>query len=189
MRRLVRPLGLAVMLLVAFVAGRADAQPYPNAKTGGNYMHNFYFAPAASSTPWWPSWSPDGKRIAFAMDGSIWTVEVGSGVARELVYSPKEYLSMPEYSPDGKYLAYTADDDAKSINLRLLNLATGQSVDLTTGPHVNHEPAWSADGRRLAYVSTAPNGYFNVYVMDVVDGKPGKPVQITTDNSFGRDRL
>ena len=47
MRRLVRPLGLAVMLLVAFVAGRADAQPYPNAKTGGNYMHNFYFAPAA----------------------------------------------------------------------------------------------------------------------------------------------
>lgn len=189
MRRLVRPLGLAVMLLVACVAGRADAQPYPNAKTGGNYMHNFYFAPAASSTPWWPSWSPDGKRIAFAMDGSIWTVEVGSGVARELIYSPKEYLSMPEYSPDGKYLAYTADDDAKSINLRLLNLATGQSVDLTTGPHVNHEPAWSADGRRLAYVSTAPNGYFNVYVMDVVDGKPGKPVQITTDNSFGRDRL
>ncbi len=188
MRRLVRQLGCVVVLLVAGL-GSAGAQVYPNAKTGGNYMHNYYFAPAASSTPWWPSWAPDGKRIAFAMDGSIWTIEVGSTVARELVFSAREYLSMPEYSPDGKWLAYTADDDAKSINLRLLNVATGQSTDLTTGSFVNHEPAWSPDGRRLAYVSTAPNGYFNVFVMDVVDGKPGKSVQITTDNSFGRDRL
>jgi TolB protein len=174
---------------VSVVSGRADAQVYPNAKTGGNYMHNYYFAPAASSTPWWPSWSPDGKRIAFAMDGSIWTIDVGTNVAKEIAYSPREYLSMPEFSPDGRWLAYTADDDAKSINLRLLNVATGQSVDLTTGPHVSHEPAWSPDGRRLAYVSTAPNGYFNVFVMDIVDGKPGKSMQVTTDNSFGRDRL
>jgi TolB protein len=185
-----RRLSLLVVLTAALViALPAHAQVYPNAKTGGNYMHNYYFAPAASSTPWWPSWSPDGKRIAFAMDGSIWTIEIGSTVAKELVFSPREYLSMPEFSPDGKWLAYTADDDAKSINLRLLNLATGASTNLTTGPHVNHEPAWSPDGKRLAYVSTAPNGYFNVYVIDLVDGTPGKPVQITTDNSFGRDRL
>ncbi len=189
MKTLARLLGFVIMLLTALAAGPAEAQVYPNAKTGGNYMHNYYFAPAASSTPWWPSWAPDGKRIAFAMDGSIWTVDVGGTVAKEIVYSPREYLSMPEYSPDGKWLAYTADDDAKSINLRLLNIATGASVDLTTGPHVNHEPAWSPDGKRLAYVSTAPNGYFNVFVMDIVDGKPGKSVQITTDNSFGRDRL
>lgn len=189
MTPLVRLSGLAVALLFALGAGRAGAQVYPNAKTGGNYMHNYYFAPAASSTPWWPSWAPDGQRLAFAMDGSIWTIDVGGSVARELVYSPREYLSMPEFSPDGKWLAYTADDDGRSINLRLLDVATGRSVDLTTGPHVNHEPAWSPDGRRLAYVSTQPNGYFNVFVMDIANGIPGRSIQITTDHTFGRDRL
>ncbi|MEP7116318.1 MAG: CehA/McbA family metallohydrolase [Acidobacteriota bacterium] len=186
----VRRFATIVALFAALASVRiASAQVYPSAKTGGNYMHNYYFAPAASSTPWWPSWSPDGTRIAFAMDGSIWSIELGGNVAKELVFSPRDYLSMPEYSPDGKWLAYTADDDGKSINLRLLNLATGATSELTSGPHINHEPAWSPDGKRLAYVSTAPNGYFNVYVMEITDGKAGKTIQITTDNSFGRDRL
>lgn len=190
MSSVARRLAPAVVLIAALAGARAlDAQVYPNARTGGNYMHNYYFAPAASSTPWWPSWAPDGTRIAFAMSGSIWTIDVPGTVAKELVYSPREYLSSPEYSPDGKWLAYTADDDGKSINLRLLNLASGASADLTTGAFVNHEPAWAPDGQRLAYVSTAPNGYFNVYVMEIVDGKPGRATQITTDNTFGRDRL
>ncbi len=38
---------------------------YPNAKTGSNYMYNFSLPPAGTSTPWWPSWSPDGKSLAF----------------------------------------------------------------------------------------------------------------------------
>ena len=179
------------VLAVVSLAGAsvADAQVYTAAKTGGNYMHNYYLPPAASSTPWWPSWSPDGKRIAFAMDGSIWTIEVGGNVARELVFSAREYLSSPEYSPDGRWLAYTADDDGKSINLRVVNLATGASTNLTTGTQVNVEPAWSPDGKRLAYVSTAPNGYFNVFVMEVTDGKAGAITQVTTDNDFGRERL
>ena len=185
-----RRLSVWFVLVAALAVARvSSAQVYPTAKTGGNYMYNYYFAPAASSTPWWPSWAPDGKRIAFAMDGSIWTIEVGSTVAKELVFSPREYLASPEFSPDGRWLAYTVDDDAKSINLRLLNLATGASTDLTTGSQVNHEPAWSPDGKRLAYVSTAPNGYFNVHVMEIADGKAGRITPITTDNDFGRERL
>jgi len=34
---------------------------YPAARHGGNYMHNYYFPPAPSSTPWAPTWSPDGE--------------------------------------------------------------------------------------------------------------------------------
>ena len=90
---------LAMLTLVLILP--ANAQVYPNARTGGNYMHNFYFPPAGSSTPWWPSWSPEGEWIAFAMDGSIWRVRPGESTAYEVAYSDK-YLSSPEWSPDGK---------------------------------------------------------------------------------------
>src|SRR5688572_7257383 len=48
---------------------------YPAARQGGNYMHNYYFPPAPSSTPWAPAWSPDGKTLAVAISGSIWTID------------------------------------------------------------------------------------------------------------------
>ena len=55
-----------VLLLVVDVAAQG-ARTYRPARQGGNYMHNYYFAPAPSSTPWAPAWSPDGRTIAIAM--------------------------------------------------------------------------------------------------------------------------
>jgi TolB protein len=183
---------LTILLLLAALAATVHAQNYPNARSGGNYMHNYYLPPAGSSSPWWPTWSPDGEWLAFAMHGSLWRMRVtdgrSDGVAEELVHAA-EYLSSPEWSPDGRYIAYTADAAGASINLRLLTIERGESVALTTGDHVNVEPAWSPDGRRLAYVSTAPNGYFNVFVMEIENGRPGRVTPITTDHRFGRDRL
>ena len=101
-------------LLIATIAVPARSQPYPNARTGDNYMHNYLLPPAASSSPWWPTWAPDGRSIAFAMDGALWRMQVaggrGDGAAEEILQE-KEYLSSPEWSPDGRFLAYTADDE------------------------------------------------------------------------------
>ncbi len=87
---------------------------YPSAKHGGNYMHNFYFPQAPSSTPWAPSWSPDGRWIAVAMSGSIWRVDPKTGVAEELTCNEK-YHSSPDWSPDGQWIVYTADDGGQTI--------------------------------------------------------------------------
>lgn len=188
-----RFLGILFVAIGGFVAASSAIAAYPSAQTGGVYMFNYYLPPAGSSTPWWPSWSPDGLWLAFAMDGTLWRMRVNDygnvdGVAEELVREPW-YLSSPEWSPDGRYLAYTADDDGRSINLRLLDLTTGKTIALTTGDDVNVEPAWSPDSRRLAYVSTAPTGYFNIRVAEVEDGRLGTTTQVTTDCGFGRNRL
>src|SRR5688572_32618037 len=114
---------------ISLVVAAVHAQNYPAARTGGNYMHNYYLPPAGSSTPWWPTWSPDGQWLAFAMHGSLWRMRVtrgtSDGVAEEIAPC-EEYLSSPEWSPDGRYLASTADNGGRSINLRLLDLQTRQ---------------------------------------------------------------
>ena len=106
------------------------ARTYPTARTGGNYMHNYYLPPAPSSTPWAPAWSPDGNWIAVAMSGSIWKVDPASGVAHELTYDGK-YHSMPDWSPDGKWIVYTADDGGTTIQLAIVNVVSGETRTLT----------------------------------------------------------
>jgi TolB protein len=180
---------VVVGLLSLATAGRAQKSPYRVAKHGGNYMFNYYIPPAPSTTPWAPAWSPHGKWIAVALYGSIWKVDAVTGLAIELTSSSK-YHSSPAISPDGDWLVYTADDDAASIQLEILNLQSGQTHALTTDAHVYLDPTFSPDGTCLAYVSTEPNGYFNVYVRPISRGNwNGPPLAVTEDHSFGADRL
>ena len=94
---------VAAILALAFPALSAAQErfgDYPAARAGGNYMHNYYLPPAVNSSPWAPAWAPDGESVAVSMHGSIWSVDVDSGLAIELVSGPK-YYSSPTYSPDG----------------------------------------------------------------------------------------
>src|SRR5215472_77081 len=124
-----------IALALAFVfAARAQQNgyplEYPAATQGANYMHNYYVPPAPSSTPWAPAWSPDGKWIAVAMQGSIWRVDPANGAATELTYN-RRYHSSPAFSPDGKWVVYTADEGLKNIELEILNVSTGEWSALT----------------------------------------------------------
>ena len=169
--------------------GDPRGRMYPSARSGGNYMHNYYFPMAPSSSPWYPAWTPDGKHITVSMAGSIWNVDPTTGIADELAYGPK-YLSSPAWSPDGKWLVYTADDDGKTIQLEMLDASTGATQALTSDTFIYTDPVFSPDGTRLAYVSTQPNGFFNVFVRPIRNGRwAGDAVQITTDNRYARNRL
>ena len=193
LRRYCSSVGIATALLVTAASFPLSAQVleggYPAARMGGNYMHNFYFPPAPSSTPWSPTWAPDGEHVTVAMQGSIWNIEISSGLAIELVSGPK-YYSSPNYSPDGRWLVYTADDHARSIQLEVLNVQTGEKRSLTDDAQIYTDPRFSPDGSRIAYVSTQPAGYFNVYIRDFSNGAwSGEAAAVTSDNNYGANRL
>jgi len=178
------------LVAVAAAGVLAQAGRYPASRHGGNYMHNFYFPPSPSSTPWAPSWAPDGASIAVAMSGSIWRVDPDTGVADELTYSPDAYHSSPDWSPDGRWVVYTADYDGTRVQLELLEVETGETRALTDDAHVYSDPTFSPSGDRISYVSTRPNGYFNVSVRPVDEGRwAGDEMPLTTDNTFGSNRL
>src|SRR3979411_2083569 len=61
-----------------------------------------------------PTWSPDGKSIAFISNMSgrnnIWTVPADGGWPMQLTISDQRQSS-PAWSPDGKWIAYQSDYD------------------------------------------------------------------------------
>ncbi|MDG2117371.1 MAG: CehA/McbA family metallohydrolase [Gammaproteobacteria bacterium] len=172
-----------------FATADVTAQAYPSARSGGNYMHAFYLPPAPSATPWAPAWAPDGQSVAVSMQGSIWEVEVETGVALQLT-SGRGYHSSPNFSPDGRWLVYTADFDNKRIQLEVMNIETGEVFRLTDDDQIYLDPVFSPDGKQIAYVSTQPSGYFNIYIRNFFDGSwVAPPVGVTSDNDFGRSRL
>ena len=177
------------LLFNSFVlAAVAQIPPaFPAAKTGGNYLRNYYLPPP-SSTPFYPAWSPTGEELAFSMHGSLWKITLGENVAYELTAGPT-YDSSPDWSPDGRWIVYTAEEDTRNINLMLLDVETGEARPLTNGSHLNLDPRWSPDGTRIAYVSTSPNGWFNIFILPIENGQAGEPIQVTQDHPYHTRRL
>jgi TolB protein len=122
------------------------------------------------------------------MGGSIWKVDRTTGVAYELTNVP-QYHASPMWSADGHWIIYTADEGGDTIQLEILNAESGQTHALTNDAFVYTDPVFSPDDTRIAYVSTIPNGYLNVYGRPIKDGSwSGSPIAVTsaTDDSGNR---
>jgi len=103
-----------------------------------------------------PSWSPDGKRIAFQgyRDGTwrIWTVTPDGGDLKALTSGPFDDRE-PTWSPDGRKIAFSSDRNG-NYDVWVLDVASGKADQVTRNDGNDFQPAWSVDGRELAFVST-----------------------------------
>ncbi|MEO7963275.1 MAG: hypothetical protein ABIT38_05125, partial [Gemmatimonadaceae bacterium] len=128
--------------------------------------HPYYFRelylPQLTTGPSAVSWSPDGKSLIYSMRGSLWRQSVDSEDAVQLTDGPG-YDYQPDWSPDGRWVVYTSYSGS-AITLRLLDVTSKSSRALIDDGTVNVEPRWSPDGSRIAWVSTAFEGRFHVFV-------------------------
>jgi dipeptidyl aminopeptidase/acylaminoacyl peptidase len=103
-----------------------------------------------------PTWSPDGKSIAFISNMSggnnIWLVPAEGGWPVQLTVSDQRQTA-PAWSPDGKWIAYQSDYDGDELwDIFLVSPKTGKVVNLTNTREIAElNPTWSPDGRYLAY--------------------------------------
>ena len=101
-----------------------------------------------------PSWSPDGKFVAFSRDGDIYITSSSGEILRRLTRSPAIDIS-PTWSPDGKKIAFVSDR-AGTPNIYVISSGGGRPVRITSGGY-NTDPVWSpnASVNRIAFVKVS----------------------------------
>jgi len=96
---------------------------------------------------WYPSWSPDGKQIAFAADrkGDVvnWDIYVmaANGANQQNLTENRVYDSSPSWSPDGKRIAFFSFRD-ENTEIYVMDADGGNPQNLTNNPHGDASPAW-----------------------------------------------
>ncbi|MGJ8670422.1 MAG: Tol-Pal system beta propeller repeat protein TolB [Oceanococcus sp.] len=125
-----------------------------------------------------PTWSPDGRQMAFvAFDqgqSSVYLQTIATGVVRKLT-NYRGINGAPSFSPDGRQLAITLSHEGNP-EIYVLNLADNATRRITTDPAIDTEPAFSPDGKHLVFTSDRA-GRPQIYRIDL-NGQQ-KPKRIT----------
>ena len=119
-----------------------------------------------------PTFSPDGKKIAFVSDkdgaARIYTISsetTGKRPAAQLLTKKSRESSCPSWSPDGTKLAYSAKTEGVR-QIWTYTFATGEEKQLTYGPGNKENPCWASDSLHIVFNST-DNTSSDLYVANL----------------------
>lgn len=126
------------------------------------------------------SWSPDGRWIAYASSGSIWSVPASGGAPRRLTRSlpgegdPRTSGDRaPQWSPDGRWILY--ETGRRGHDSLMVVSANGAANNLLTESSADESSAtWSPDGSKISYTERSPqhfSGKLNVISIDRQNGQ------------------
>jgi dipeptidyl aminopeptidase/acylaminoacyl peptidase len=148
------------------VASKPDAQVEPRSLT----IEKLYMTRQVGR----PTWSPDGKSIAFISNMSgrnnLWLVPAEGGWPVQLTVSDQRQTA-PAWSPDRKWIAYQSDYDGdEQWDIFLVSPKTGKVVNLTQTREIAElNPTWSPDGRYLAYeVKPKTSAAYEIDIYDML---------------------
>jgi dipeptidyl aminopeptidase/acylaminoacyl peptidase len=104
-----------------------------------------------------PALSPNGKTVAFARDGQIYSYRVSKTPADSIERGQKALVRLwgrnaqPRWSPDGSKLAFTTVRDNHSY-VAVYDVKKRHVDYMAPGVDFDASPSWSADGKRIAFI-------------------------------------
>jgi Tol biopolymer transport system component/predicted Ser/Thr protein kinase len=167
----ISPDGTRIVLSASAVSnGPTDLWIYDTARQS---MNQLTFSAASDQDP---IWSPDGQWVAFASaaaPGAVPNVHVrradGTGETIHLIRSPTAQLAH-SWHPSGRFLAISevtekgTDILVAEIEITPTSIRASAPTPLVESPSTETEPAFSPDGRWLAYQSNVTGQSFEIYV-------------------------
>lgn len=123
-----------------------------------------------------PTWSADGRRIAFSSNTAggafeLYVTGAEGGTITRLTTNAAED-DAPAWSPDGRRIAFESDRDGNS-EIHVMNADGSGVIRLTADIREDRAPAWSPDGTRIAFARSG-----DIWSMSP-DG--GSPTPLTAD--------
>src|SRR6267378_3164829 len=139
-----------------------------------------------------PTWSPDGKQIAFSAQvggvTDLFVYDLDSGELRRLTNDAYADLE-PAWSPDGSLIAFVTDRFTTSLDdlsygdyqLAVIDPRGGGQIrqlpHLPKSKHIN--PQWSPDGKSLYFLGD-PGGVTNVFRLSLGGGEIAQVTNVFT---------
>ena len=126
----------------------------------------------------YPSWSPDGKTVAYWSDKSgeyeLWTMDpLKENSAKKITSYGAGYRYGMAWSPDNKKIAFID----KAGKIKVYYISTGATDDIDQGLYFSHGNmegftfGWSPDSRWLAYNRDLENLHYAAFIYDTKDKK------------------
>ncbi len=123
--------------------------------------------------------APNQQNVVFSAVGHLWQRTLPKGAPRRLT-DGTDFEFEPAFSPDGNSLAYVTWNDESMGQIRILDLATGNSKAITEEPGIYRTPAFSPDGQTIVYQKEGGNmhqGFTHcrepgIYTISVEGGDP-----------------
>ncbi|HWL94201.1 MAG TPA: S41 family peptidase [Phycisphaerae bacterium] len=120
-----------------------------------------------------PSWSPDGKSIAYMSDATgeyelYVRAADGKGEPRQLTHDSDCFRYLTGWSPDSKHLIFSD----KTAEMHLCNAESGETKLIDKGDWDDQlRPNWSPDSRWIAYSKTGDNLNGAIWIYSVESGE------------------
>ena len=109
-----------------------------------------------------PTWSPDGKYIAYTdTDYNLWYANIESGQVKKAdtdrFAHPNRSMN-PVWSPDSRWIAYARLLDNQHKAIKVHQVETGQTYQLTDGMADAISPVWDESGKYLYFLASTNFG-------------------------------